>query len=361
MSHNKITSLNVKIAFIGIRGIPVVYSGFESFVEDLTTNMKVFNFFVYCRSRYVNKNKYENVHLVHIPTIYLYKLETFIHSLASTVHAVLFLRPEVVFYLGVGNAPFLFISKLFGIKTIINVDGMDWNREKWGSFGKWYLSLCAFLTIKFADIIITDSLYSRMYYKKKFGKKTIYIPYMVRGYKWKENKEILKKFSLLKEDYFVWAGRLVPDNHLNDLLQAYIPTKLTKKLVIIGGDNYKTEYLKKIKKLIKKDTRITHTGFLPRNEYLTLIKNSYAYIETKQSGGTHPTLLDGLTYAPRTICNDFSANILIARNKANFYKNRSTGSLQKELYKKTKRSINDMEMFDKKVIIGKYKELFCCF
>jgi glycosyltransferase involved in cell wall biosynthesis len=327
-----------KIVFIGIRGIPVVYSGFESFVEDLTNNLTGFSFCVYCRKRYVQKKYHNHVRLIYTPTIYIYKLETFIHSLVSSLHTVLFVRPDYVFFLGVGNAPFLFIPFCFGIKTIINVDGMDWEREKWGPFGRLYLFLCAYISTLLAHVVVTDSLYSYTYYKNKFKKETKYIPYMSHGYEWKEKKNLLKEYGVTKQQYYVWAGRFVPDNHLDDLLEAFISSKNERKLVIIGDDHYKTVYLKNLKKIIKKDVRIVATGFLSRDRYLTLIKNSYAYIETKQSGGTHPTLVDALTYAPLIICNDFPANKKIVGNGGYFYKNRDISSLKKILESKGKKA-----------------------
>lgn len=350
-----------KIAFIGIRGIPVVYSGFESFVEDLTSNMKGFDFYVYCRSRYIGKKKHNNVSLIYTPTVYTYKLETFIHSFLSTIHAVFFLKPHIVFYLSVGNAPFLILPKMFGIKTIINVDGMDWDREKWGIFGKWYLTHCAYLTTILADTIVTDSVYSQEYYKKRFNIETIYIPYMANGYKWNEKKEILEKYNIKIGNYFVWAGRLVPDNHLEVLIHAFISSpSLNRKLVVIGDDNYITQYLINIKKMVKVDKRIVLTGFIPRDEYLTLVKNSYAYVETKQSGGTHPSLLEGLMYAPYVMCNDFDANRKINEVGITYYKNRDINSL-KSLLNKTIKNIRTNKLnpsYYKGSIVEDYKRLF---
>ncbi len=320
-----------------------------------------FAFYVYCRSRYIQKKKHNQVSLIYIHTIYIYKLETFIHSFLSTIHAVLFLHPQIIFYLSVGNVPFMLIPKLFGIKTIINVDGMDWDREKWGKFGKWYLSFCAFLSTHLADTIVTDSLYSKEFYKKKFNKETSYIPYMTNGYKWEEKIEVLKRYGLTKGDYLVWAGRLVPDNHLEDLLYAYMAANITKKLVVMGDDNYQTEYLKKVKQLMIKDVHIIPTGFLPRDEYLTFIKNSYTYVETKQSGGTHPTLLDGLTYAPRIVCNDFEANKRIVGSKAKYYLNHDENDLKKTLCAEWDiLSVGSFSLhsYQPRAIISSYKRLF---
>lgn len=349
-----------KIACIGIRGIPVVYSGFESFVEDLVSSITHFSFYVYCRNRYVKKTSYKGATLLSLPTLYHYKWETFIHSLLSSVHAVLFLKPHVILYLGVGNAPFLLIPRLFHIRTIINVDGMDWEREKWGWVGKWYLSSCAYLCTRLADTIVTDSTYSTQYYIKKFNKKTVYIPYMSGGYRWKEDTRELSRYDLTPHTYFVWAGRLVPDNHLDDLIDAYLTCKTNKKLVIIGDDNYQTKYLRTIKEKVGSHNKIIQTGFLPRDRYLTLIKHSYAYIETKQSGGTHPTLLDGLTHAPRVICNDFTANKAICGTHATFYSRNKRSSLQKLMNNPPKKkNLSKLgPQYDPHTIVKQYSDLF---
>lgn len=347
------------IAFIGIRGIPVVYSGFESFVEDLTNNLKGFRYFVYCRARYTNHSTRSNsVTRIFIPTVYLYKLETLFHSLFSSIHASFFLRPDIVFFLSVGNAPFLLITKLFGIKTIINVDGLDWGREKWGYIGKIYLFLCAYLSTKTADIVITDSLYSKRYYMRYFRKKTIFIPYMNRAYKWRDNSKVLKKYNLKKGKYFIWVGRIVPDNHLEIAFHAFSSTNLKKKFVVVGSDNYQTDYLIKIKKQLSQDSRAVSTGFIPRDEYLTLMKWSYAYIETKQSGGTHPTLLDSLSYSSRIICNDFLANREVVSKNAYFYSNQNAVSLKKVLCRKIKIIGKSTTIYDKDIIVNKYKQIF---
>ncbi len=357
--------MSVKVAFVGIRGIPVIYSGFESFVEDLIRNTSGPKYYVYCRSRYTKKRRFFGALLVHTPTIYIYKLETLIHSFISTMHATFVLRPNIIFYLGVGSAPFVIIPKLFGIKTIINVDGMDWDREKWGYIAKKYLNFCSGIAAKFADCVVTDSNYSFRYYLKTFDLKTSFIPYMSDGYKWRVDLKSLKQYNLKKNRYLVWAGRIVPDNHLHILIDAYKNSNIQLPLVVLGDDNYNTDYLKYIKSIVNKIPSILMVGFLPRNKYLNLLRSSRAYVETKQSGGTHPTLLDALTYAPNVICNDFKSNMLPIQREVIYYRNLDPISLSLAI-KKIANNLKHIKLvkpkipvqFQTKTITKQYLKIF---
>jgi len=290
-----------KIAIIGIRGLPVIYSGFESFIEVLAPELvnKGFDMWVYNRSPYVkaNKKKYHGVNLITLPTLQSKNFETIIHSFLSTLHACLLLKPKVIYYLGLGNSPLTIIPKIFKIKTVINVDGLDWRREKWGTLAKAYLRIAEYLATKIPDRIITDSKYMHQYYLDKYQKQTEYITYpfdikLLRKYKGEKN--LLAKYNLIKNKYFVWVGRLVPENKVEILLEAFKQIKTDYKCVIIGDDFYNSAYKNKIYELIDSDRRMVRTGFLPRNKYASLLKNAFCYVETKCSGGTHPSLIEAI-------------------------------------------------------------------
>src|SRR3989344_3204407 len=102
----------MKIAFIGVRGIPVVYSGFETFAEELSTRLikRGHKVTVYCRSQYVDKSKrtYKGVDLVTLPSLKSKNLETFTHSFLATLHACIFSKFDAIFFIGVGRPIFSF-------------------------------------------------------------------------------------------------------------------------------------------------------------------------------------------------------------------------------------------------------------
>lgn len=194
----------MKIAIIGVRSIPLVYSAFETFAEILGEGLteRGFDITVYCRSPYSLKSlkEYKGIYLVTIPTLKGRYYETVIHTFLSTLHACFFGRHEVIYYLGVGNAVFTFIPRLFGIKTIINVDGLEWQRKRWNFLVRRYLKLSELLATKFADTVVTDSLFIKNYYKREYKADTEYIPYTFIPPKinQKEEVDILEKYHLQK-------------------------------------------------------------------------------------------------------------------------------------------------------------------
>jgi len=313
----------MKIAIIGIRGIPFIYSGFEVFAEKFAVDFarKGHNITVYCRNNYFkNKvNKYKGVRLIYLPTIRTKYSETFIHSLFSTAHACLFGNYDLIYFLGVSNAPFTLLPRLFRIKTLINIDGLDWKREKWNFIGKFFLKSCEFLVSLVLSTIITDSIYIKNYYFKKYGKVIEYFPYGF--FKLSTNKGInsLKKFGLTKNQYLVWVGRFVPDNHLEEIIIAFKKIKTNYKLVIIGDDLYKSEYKKYILDLIDNNPKIILTGFISHQECVYLMKNSFAYVETKRSGGTHPSLIDAMGSGCLIISSNHQTNKSIIKNDGFYY------------------------------------------
>jgi len=326
----------MQIALIGIRGIPVIYSGFESFAENLAVTLasKGENIYVYCRSPYVDKRvkKYKKVNLISLFTLKSKNFESIIHGFIATFHACFFLRPQIIYYFGVGNAIFTLTPRFFGIKTIINVDGLDWKREKWGFIARAYLKLSEYIAVIFPNQTITDSLYIKKYYRDKYNKETTYIPY---GFDENLNKtdnllekKLLKKYNLKNNKYFIWVGRIVPENHLEELIIAFQKVKTDYKCLIIGDDLYQSEYKNYIKELSKTDERIIFTGFLPKREYAVLVKNSFCYVETKRSGGTHPSLIEAMGLGCLIVSNDHSSNKHILNNNAIIYNVRGNDLIQ---------------------------------
>ena len=124
----------IKIAIIGSRGYPIVYSGYETLVKFLAEGLikKNIDVTVYCHSKLFKKKKKKinDINLVYTPSIEKKNFSQLYNSFFSTIHACLN-KTNLILYVNVSNSLFGIIPKLFGIKTIINVDGLEWKRPKW--------------------------------------------------------------------------------------------------------------------------------------------------------------------------------------------------------------------------------------
>ena len=136
----------MKIAILGIRGVPSGYSGYETFALELGPRLveRGHEVVAYCRrSLFPERTRtYRGMKLVYTPSIQTKTLGTFSHTLFSAIH-LSFRRADIALYVNVANTPFCAITRLAGIKTVLNVDGMEWRRPKWGPVGRKYFLLSA--------------------------------------------------------------------------------------------------------------------------------------------------------------------------------------------------------------------------
>jgi hypothetical protein len=123
--------LTINIAIIGSRGYPCVYSGYETFVAELSERLarQGIGVTVYChRNLFQSRPKEVNgIRLVYIPTIERKTLSQFIHSFQSMLHAC-FGGYDAILVVNSANGPFGLLTRLFRKRTAINVDGLEWLR-----------------------------------------------------------------------------------------------------------------------------------------------------------------------------------------------------------------------------------------
>jgi glycosyltransferase involved in cell wall biosynthesis len=296
---------------VGTRGIPATYSGFETCVEQLSIRLvkRGHRVTVYCRRHHVKwpESTYLGVRLVKLPTIASKHLDTIVHTFLSMLHLVL-RRFDVVYVCGVGNAPLAFIPRIFGKPTVVNVDGPDWQRDKWGRFAKRYLRFAERSAIMAPTCIIADSRAVERYYVQTYGASSIFIPYGSQTPR-RPAGATLARFGLRPQGYIFWVGRLVPENNAHQLTAAYQrlggpATGLA--LCIVGDAPYSDEYVAELK--AGAGPGVIFTGYLFGEGYQELGSNARLAAFTSGVGGTHPALLEAMAFGNCIVVNDTDAN-----------------------------------------------------
>ena len=129
-----------KIAIIGTVGIPAKYGGFETLTEHLTKELgRSYVMTVYCSSKaYKNKLKsYHNAQLKYI-NLNANGVQSIPYDIISVFKSLR--NSDALLILGVSGCIVLpFVKLISKKKIIINIDGLEWRREKWGKFIKWFL------------------------------------------------------------------------------------------------------------------------------------------------------------------------------------------------------------------------------
>jgi glycosyltransferase involved in cell wall biosynthesis len=301
----------MKIALLGTRGVPASYSGFETCVEQLGQRLvqRGHDVTVYCRSHHITYkgSHYKGMRLVKLPTIANKYLDTIVHSFLSSLHA-LGQRYDVGVYFIAGNSPVTWVPRLAGTKTILNVDGLDWKREKWPALARKYIQFAEFLATKLPNVYITDSHVVQGYYRDTFGGEPAYIPYG-SDVEILPAAETLARYGLEPGKYILFVGRLVPENCAHHLVDAFRELDTDLKCVIVGDAPYAEEYIAGLKKLAGDDRRIIFTGYVFGKGYHELGSNAYVFAETSGVGGTHPALVEAMAFGNCVITHNTPENL----------------------------------------------------
>jgi len=299
----------VKIAFVGIRGIPAAYSGFETAAEELSTRLvqRGHEVTVYNRSQDIpyRAPSYRGVKLVRIPTWHSKHLATIVHTFLSTLH-ILTTRAQVVHYFGAGPGALSIIARLLGKKTVCSVDGLDWSRQKWGGIASSYLRSSEAVVTKVAHAVVTDSAVGEEYYRKKYGLQTSMIAYGANTHR-HNGSPWLEKFGLKQRKYFLFVGRLVPEKNAHVLIEAFEALDTDMSLVIVGDDPWGREYVESLQK--SGGPRVIFTGYLYGEGCAALQSNAYAFVLPQAVGGTPPVLLEAMGYGNCVLVSDTPSHL----------------------------------------------------
>lgn len=296
----------LKIAMLGSRGIPARYGGSETAIEEIGWRLaeEGHRVLVYCRrhNSQTESGAYRGMERVVLPSVHRKNWDTPSHTLLSLFDLLFHRRNvDILHFHGVGNSIFLPFLKLTRWKTVVTVDGPDWERPKWGWLAKKVLKLSARMTARLADCTITDNLVSQKLYKELFGLSTEYIPYGAYVTQERESDE-LARFGLEKDGYFIYVGRLIPDKGCHVLVEAFQKVKTNKKLVMVGDNPYFPKYIQQLKST--GDPRIIFTGYVYDRPYRQLCGNAHAYCHPLIVDGTSPQLLQAMAFGNCVIASD---------------------------------------------------------
>ncbi len=302
----------MRIAMVGTRGIPASYSGFETCVEELSARLaeRGHQVSVYCRSHHIDYpgDTYRGARLIKLPTIRNKYLDTILHTTLSCLH-LLVNRHDVVMMFIAGNGPVAIIPRLAGMKVALNVDGLDWQREKWPTAARRYLQLAEWLSTKFPHTVVTDSRTVQRYYRQRYHQETTFIAYGANVRQLPPG-ETLRRLGIEPQRYVLYVGRLVPENCAHHLVDAFNQLEGTlpdgMKAVIVGDAPYAAEYIAELKG--RAGDKIIFPGYVFGDGYWELLNHAYAYAFTSGASGTHPALLEAMACGNCVIANAIPTN-----------------------------------------------------
>ena len=169
------------VVIIGTRGYPNYYGGFETAVRYIAPALADAGWRVTVYGRAGGSSLTRGaadgrVEVKETWGIDSKSLSTLSYGLSACLHAAV-RRPQVALVMNVANGYWLPILRLAGVPAIVNVDGLEWLRDKWGRFAKLVFRGGAMIPARLAPKLIADARAIQQYWGDHYNRELVFIPY----------------------------------------------------------------------------------------------------------------------------------------------------------------------------------------
>lgn len=312
-----------KVAIIGSVGVPASYGGFETLVENIIgdSRSKDISYTVFCSAKEYGKKltSYKGAKLIYIP-LKANGCQSILYDGVSLMKVVR--GYDAVVVLGVSGGAFFPLFKLLSsTRFIVNIDGLEWRRAKWGWCARHILRYSEVLAVRFSDVVIADNQGIVDYVTTRYKRTSELIAYgadhVFRYVSPSRTEEILSNYKLTPHSYAITLCRVEPENNCKMILKAF--EEVESKLIFVGNWG-KCDYGKELKKRYARYSNITILDAIYDLDVLYVLRsNSAFYIHGHSAGGTNPSLVEAMYCGCNIIAYDVVYNRETTENKACYF------------------------------------------
>jgi glycosyltransferase involved in cell wall biosynthesis len=317
----------MKIALAGTRGIPANYGGFETAVEQLAAGLsqRGHSVIVYCRSTAVDSHAgphFPGVELRRVGGSSRQALDTLVSSVSTGADLWRSRKDlDVVVWFNAANVPGILISKVARIPVVLNPDGEEWRRRKWGPFARAYSLIATFLGIQLATLVVGDSRRMVQILKQWTFRRVTFIPYGHPRSSVLPSLNSIEVESTVLADFGVEPGKFVlqitrvePDNTVLEGVASFLKSELPSKgyKFIVVGFKGTSNYERLLLALAGPNVILSPPCY--DGSKLSALRSAAAvYFHGNSVGGTNPALLEAMGYSERILSLDTPHNREVLR------------------------------------------------
>lgn len=291
---------------IGVRGIPNRYGGFERLVEVLGPHLAEagYEVTVYCESPQTeivapSSDFWRNVRRHFVPVTTSGPLRTLQYDWRSFSAVP---RDAVALIFGYGTALFQFHLKLKGVRHAVNMDGIEWQRAKWGIGARAWLRLNEFAATRLSDELIADHPEIQRYLRETRGVSSTMIAYGVAAEPFSQGPA--PAHPLLDQHagkpYLLIIARPEPENQIHLLLEAG-RIACAAPMVVIGNFAANEYGLN----LMRQHPQVTFAGPVYDTAVLDAMRRgAQLYLHGHSVGGTNPSLIEAMAAGAMVVAHD---------------------------------------------------------
>ena len=296
-----------RIAVVGTVGVPSRYGGFETLADQLVQRIDVRDaeLVIYCqRSAYPEYEKTEGTYFGHrrvfIPLAANGSL-SLIYDAASIFHAIWVDKSDVVLALGYsGSWVFPFVKALSRrTKLVVNVDGVESRRGKFGRVAKAVLRLLEYFALRFSDTVIADNLGIVTLILNAHGRAPVFIPY---GGDHTLLGDVAQVFPRRTTGYFLSIARVEPENNCHMILESF---KISGFPLVFVGNWNSSGYGRGLRSQYSNvDNLKLLDPMYDLSALQSLRSGAVGYVHGHSVGGTNPSLVEAIFHTDRIFAYD---------------------------------------------------------
>lgn len=309
-----------KVAVIGTVGVPANYGGFETLVENLLDYRRNpdIAYRVYCSSKaYSEKIRcYKGAELKYLP-LKANGWQAMVYDSLSLLHACF--TADRLLVLGCSCPIVRLIRLVCRKKLIVNVDGIESAREKWGGAAKKVLRFCMNEAVRAADVCVADNVAIREYVADRYGKNSVVIEYGGdNAVAVRDDERLKSEYGLERGGYCFKVARIEPENNIGMVLEAFAMLP-RERLVVVGNWN-RSEYGRALRRRYASYPNIGMMDPIYEPSEINLLRaNCRLYIHGHSAGGTNPSLVEAMSLGLPVCAFDVKYNRATTEGKALYF------------------------------------------
>lgn len=302
------------LRILGTRGVPAAHGGFETFAEQLALHLvaRGWRVIVYCQEEGVGpltKDVWQGVERVRIPVRGSGAKSTIVFDWLATRHAAR--HRELCLTLGYNTAVFCALLRLKGIPNVINMDGIEWSRAKWGPVAKTWFWLNDWAGCWLGDHLVADHPQIKAHLATRVrADKISTIAYGAERIDTAPEAPV-RALGLEPGQYLTLIARPEPENSILEVVQGFSRQRRGVRLAVLGSYAHANAYHRAVKAAASEE--VLFLGAIYDKAVVQALRfHSLAYVHGHQVGGTNPSLVEALGAGNAVIAHDNRFNRWVA-------------------------------------------------
>lgn len=320
------------VRILGTRGVPAAHGGFETFAERLALYLVEHGWkvTVYCQedgTGPIFEDTWEGVRRVRIPVNTPGAAGTIVFDWQSTFHAAK--EKGLILTLGYNTAVFCALYRLKGLKNVINMDGIEWHRQKWGRVAKTWFWLNDWAGCWLGNHLVADHPEIKKHLATRVREdKITTIPYGSDRLE-DADSSMLMRYGVAPGGYAILIARAEPENSILEVVRAWSRKPRGLKLLVLGKYEAGHAYQRAVMDAASEEVLFPGAIYdKPVVEALRFF--SLFYVHGHQVGGTNPSLVEALGAGNAVLAHDNRFNRWVAGSAACYFKDEESCARQIE-------------------------------